>query len=102
MKIINFTDFLKSKFTKETPKKTSLIEPRISFYERKFGGAIPNFTSFNGFIDSFAIFSTSNCDEILIDKKHLKKFAVSQARMGQNLKPLQQAIQAISAANNLK
>lgn len=104
MKIKNFTKFLNSKFKKEISKfakqeqfeSTKKIEARSTFYQRKFGAGIPNFTSFTGFIDSFAIFQTSNFCEILIHKKNLKKFVISQERLKQNTQPLHQAIEALN------
>lgn len=99
-KIISFVEFSKCKFNKETlkfSKEIKGIETRSRFYQCKFGAGIPDFTSFSGFIDSFAIFQTSNCGEILIEKKDLERFVISQKRLKQNAKPLYKAIEAMNS-----
>jgi hypothetical protein len=102
MNIINFSEFLNWKFKKETAKffkEIKGIETRPRFYQCRYGAGIPDLTSFTGFVDSFAVFETSNCNEILIEKKDLERFVTSQERLKQNVKPLHEAIQAM---NNLK
>ena len=96
MKIITFAEFFKFKLK----KKIGGFKTRSKFYQCKFGAGIPTFTSFTGFVDSFAIFETSNCGEILIEKKDLERFVISQERLKQNAKPLYQAIEAMN--NNFK
>ena len=95
MNVINFTEFLKLKLIKKLEKNNYLTRPK--FYQRTFGAGIPNFTCFVGFIDTFVIFETSNCDEILIEKVELERFLISQERLGQNINPLLDAIEAMKS-----
>lgn len=98
--IINIKDFFKKTICLQLNKiEKSRIETRAAFYQCKYGAGIPNFISFNGFIDSFASFETSNCNTILIDKKDLPKFLVSQKRLKQNVKPIYEAISACEIYN---
>jgi hypothetical protein len=95
MNIINISDYIAKKICSQINKVEKYkINKRAAFYQIKFGGGIPDFVSFDGFIDSFAIFNTSNCDTILIDKKDLHKFLVSQKRLNQNVKPIYEAMNA--------
>ena len=98
MNIIKISDFFKPKLIKEK----TIIEDRLSFYQCKFGGGIPDFIKFNGFIDSFAIFETKDHGEILVKIKNLKRFLDSQERLNQNIKPIDKAISEVNKLNNLK